>query len=646
MRYRLTIVLLLLNVALFGTLYYLEKSEANDRNGPGARLVIPPEWVEKAERIALSGPEGTIVWELVRQDRQWRLQQPVSWPANGFAVTTLLNQLRALEWESQFPLSQLSEAGQSLADYGLDKPRALLRLETAGERLELALGQPRDLGGRLYVQSKSGGGIQVVRQESLSSLTLSLDQLRSDKVLQIPAYEVRNLSVQAVGQGNVTVRLARAGREWLFEAPWQTAADSLAVDAALQALLALRVDGFDNPDPAQQGLDNPAYRLSIGGAGRREVLQVGRKVPNGGDRPVYYARLEDQTAVFRVAAAPLELFFDAQETLRERHFLTFDPASLSAVEIGRRENIVQLQKLETGAWQVQAGTRTADWQRWPADAGVMQALLTSLRNLTAERFVSDAPSLTALEEYGLNDPNRQIALLSGEARLELRLGAIKPEERLIYAKLSGQSSVYAVRSEILGQLAVSPLHYRARVIDEWPAGASLRSLRLARLPENETVFEYRLPESTAPAEDPVVALWPEARQKAFLFLVAFVRRFTVQDFLRVPYATEVFVDAETTHPWKLRLTVEMELDGGGESRRREIACDLTDRVGGQTQYGGSREANAIFLLPQPLIDALDVLAPERPLGTRQEQMPEPAPRLVPPPPRETPEPLPPTDHGS
>ena len=62
-------------------------------------------------------------------------------------------------------------------------------------------------------------------------------------------------------------------------------------------------------------------------------------------------------------------------------------------------------------------------------------------------------------------------------------------------------------------------------------------------------------------------------------------------------------------PWKYQLDVSIALGGGSATTPTStMTLFLTDRLGGTTQYAGSREQpNAVWELEQPFIDALKPL---------------------------------------
>ena len=126
MRLKLTILLLILNVLLFGLIYYLEKDTGSETEGVGS--LFPEGVVANSDRIEIEGRTTGLNWVLEKDNEAWRLSRPINWKANFYAVNRILNQLQFLESETAFSVKEIERSGQTLAEYGLVDPRAVLTL--------------------------------------------------------------------------------------------------------------------------------------------------------------------------------------------------------------------------------------------------------------------------------------------------------------------------------------------------------------------------------------------------------------------------------------------------------------------------------------------------------------------------------------
>ncbi|MBI3884973.1 MAG: DUF4340 domain-containing protein [Opitutae bacterium] len=520
-------------------------------------------------------------------------------------------------------------AGQSqrtLADYGLAHPALTLIFTSAGKSYVTKIGDSTKIGDRLYLLAPDGRTIHVVNRSLTDSLERPLEDIRSESIFTIPVFEVRSLSLQTAAPANLKVRLRRDGARWAFETPILARANKAGVEGTINALNALQTRNFLAPaDPRleQAGLDAPTLRVTLEGNARRETLLLGAAAAPG----EFYAKIENKAAVFTVALPPRLLadLHGAQETLRDRHVLDFDPPTVTSLALaapGQPE--LSLQRLEAGqgaeSWQlvVRSGSGQAP-QTLAADTAVVHELLQKLQLLAATKFLSDAPSAADLENYGFNRPEREITLnlstgggLTGNtpSALTLQIGVAPDQRAVAYARVTNAPYVYQIDPAVLRDAPALVRHYRQRILRELPAGARIGGLRLTDLATGRLLLEKTAPtdagltaESLAP--DPA----PEPRRKALASLLAELRTLRARRFLADTFTPDHAELNGEAHPWKYRLEVTLALEGGsGTAQTTTSTLVFTDRLGGTTQLAGTAEfGGVVFEVTQELLDALFTL---------------------------------------
>ncbi|MGA2052161.1 MAG: DUF4340 domain-containing protein [Opitutales bacterium] len=630
MRLKLTLVLFLANVAVFFVLWRLDR-QVEPSIVPSGPLSSD---MTDLDRVQISGRLLTDGDRVLVRDRagNWQITAPVVWPANNFAVQNLVNQLQFLEQEASFPADQLSTSGQTLADYGLADPGLVLTLGAGNHTEKLLVGAPTQLGARLYVMNPDDHLIRVVPQELLKDLALPLADLRNERIFSLPYFEITGLSVRGApasdgsepgavappaggqGLGAPKVTLLKADDQWRMDTPVQCPADTLLVNGIVAQLDALTVTDFLAPaqqDAARQGLTNPSMRVTLTG-GTSQTLLLGQRVPPAPDAPnapaQYYAQLEpvpgepaNATTVFTVAAGPFEILQNAQESLRERKFLDFDPAAVSALEVQFGNTSVRIQKSESGDWQILPALD-------PADAALLQELLDNLQKLEAVNFASDAPSQDDLHSFGLDDPQRVVTLqIKGTPQpLTFSLGINQNVSPMrYYIQVAGSPFVYEIGPAVLGWLRTDPLYYRDRTLESLPAAAQVESLQLTDLASNQTVFDFAL-DAQNTTWDALLAKQPAPVHDGVLALEKAVGNFTVASYLQANFTGNYSLDPQTPTPWRYRLDAGIRLPGAaqGSAASPLWVCYFTERLGGLMQIGGTPQPPMIFTLPQSLIDAL------------------------------------------
>ncbi|MEO6873657.1 MAG: DUF4340 domain-containing protein [Opitutaceae bacterium] len=651
MRTKVTLILLFLNVALFFFIFKVERRWLHDDSLKIAREnVLGPEAADiRALKITGGNPVHTLA--LAKRGEAWFVTAPLEWPANPAAVNRILTELQFLKHETSFKVSELANNGQSLADYGLDKPHLTIAI-SSGDPVEhpqptlLRIGDMTKDGLRLYVLSPDGEIIHVVSQSLARSLGLTADDLRTDALFTIPVFEARSLNLQTAGPASLRIRLRRDGSRWSFETPIIARASKTATELAINGLNALRVASFitSNP-PATLPSANPSFRITLEGNNRRETMILGAPVhpdaPAGRGFTEYYAQLEGRDALFtvKIPSGPGELMDNlrnAQVSLRETRILDFDAPAVTAVTLtAPNQPQLILQRLETGtqspdssAWQiVRRGETTVAPQTQPADRATVQRLLEELSRLSATDFKSDAPTAADLESWGFNRPEREafITLGGGTAPLSVQFGT--DAKHNVYARLgpigpdaSPGSSIYAVDAGILRELPVAPRAWRDRLLRELPPGARLTALKLTDLTNDRVLLSVTLDEAGRPPAGTKNA-------EAVATVLAQLRTLRAKEFILDQFADKVSVAGEE-RPWRYRLEATATLVGGAGEQTSVTTLFLTSRVGGGQQLAGSRatEYNAVFTIEQPLVDALwTITESPRDPGPLPPETPTPAP---------------------
>jgi hypothetical protein len=615
MRTKVTLILLLLCIALYAFIFYFDHDIDATVSPGAARRILGPE-VDAVERLEIANDILTAPVSLEKRGPDWFFAGTGGWPANSNAVQRILSELQFLEHETSFEVANLADAGQSLADYGLEEPALILRFGREAPSTELRVGAVTQVANRLYVLSPDGRRIHVVGRSLADSFRISLNELRADTLFTVPVFEARSLSLQLPSPGNLRVRVSKSGGRWIFETPIQTRADKSAVELTINRLNALKVRAFiDDPaiDDAATGLANPELRITLEGNSRRETLLLGRAAP--GTVPVRYARLEDRAQVFTVEAEPslIERLINAQTDLRERRVLEFDPARLTSIDIRsptRRD--LTLQRLETGAWQVVSRSQDAGAAPpvpRPADAQVVSRFVESLEALRAEVFLSDAPSAAELENWGFNRPEREIVLnfaspgggVPAAGSITLALAVASEREGRLFARVGGSSSVLLVPAEMLGRVPVVPRAYRDRNLRTLPPGARIVGVELWKLPENTVVFSHELKEGVASWEEALSAE-PAQTREAALALIAELRELRAQTFVQDEF-TPVVPVAGVTRPWAYQLETTIALSGGDTMQTTTSPLFVSERIGGTTMLAGSPEFGCVFEVTQQFLDA-------------------------------------------
>jgi hypothetical protein len=639
-RTKVTLVLVFLNVALFFFIFKFERAWRTDAALQETRRRVLGSETADIRSISVTNGNGGQGFQVVRIRDDWLLTQPIDWPANRDAVQRIISELQLLDDETNFKVADLPKNGMSLADYGLDKPKMTVAFTsggasptstepTAAPTTILRLGDTTPDRNRLYVLSPDGTRVHVVNRALIDALSVPVEQLRADTIFTIHVFEARALSVQSSG---ARARIRRDGSAWLFDTIINAHASKTAMDLAINALNKLHVKSFPPTPPATPPSDAPSLRVTIDGNGRSETLVLGNPVTPG--TPANTApgtpgsTTEGETEYFAQLAGPnsvrapvftvmvsnqlLENLRHAQEDLRERRILEFDPATVASVTLSAPNRPgVTLQRLDVSnaesPWQVVRRTDgAAGAQATPADTRATRQLLDKLSLLSATKFESDVPSSAQLEAWGFNRPEREITLgltaAPGVTNRTLLLQLGVDGRGGIFARVGTSpsdvgASVYAVNVDLTEDFPVDLIAWRDRTLRELPPTARISALKLADLSTGKVIYETTLDAAGQPVTAPRDAA-------ALRTVLAALRSLRAKGLVQEGFPEKVMVGGDE-RSWRYQLDATVVLPGGGGGEQTNTSTlFFTERTGGSHQLGGAKDLDLVFELEQPLVDAL------------------------------------------
>lgn len=603
MRWKITITLIILNVATFyGISYfqhYTKSKQTENRNVLGSAIID----IDKIEIINKAFKEPRI---FERQNGQWKITTPIEWPANLFAIQRIITQLQFLIHEARFSVEEIEATGQSLEDYGLKNPSIILKFRGINGEYTLAIGNPTPLGNRVYVMDPDQKNILVVKDSLLDSIAANLEELRAQQIFNIPLYELDKLKIQIFSPHNLKIWLSRNKDAWHFDTPIQAPANSVLVNNAINQLTSIstkRIILGDEADHAEILLRKPIMSVRLEGSSQKQTLIIAEPEKQISEDKEYYAQLEGNTTIFTLSAKPFDTLRNAQEGLREKQLLTINTDALKNITIGQSRKKVELQKLETGEWQLVNKDSSGKLITTAADNNELAKIQKRLNALEIVSFVSDAPSSLDLESFGFNDPQRIIEL-DADKKQVLLIGGLDPLSGNLYAKLEESPYIYCVNPNILSFFPVHELYYKTRVLDKLPKGAIITGLKISLLgPQEEILFEQTI--------DPSNTNWDSAlnnnakeQKEAILGIIEDLKEFRVKNYLKNYFEDTVSLDTETQLPWGYKLEAKILLPGGDISKTSTTEYYFTKRLSGVLQIGGSHQKNVIFSAEQNWIDHL------------------------------------------
>jgi hypothetical protein len=357
----------------------------------------------KAKELSLTTGDETV--QLVKDKDAWRMTAPVAAPADTGEVDGILATLSSLDTDDV-----VTENPDSLADYGLEKPRSTVTVVVDGvpEPLKLIVGEKTPDGGAVYAKLPSQPRVFTLPSYVEGSLAKKPFDLRDRDVLHVKRDDVTSLEV-AGPEG--AFALARDDRgEWVFTSPIRTRAGRWSVDGLLGTLESLRMDAVaaENAEDAKAyGLDKPSRTVTLGlPGGARKTLEIGS--PAGEKKR--HVRLAGSTQIAVIPDGVVDDLAKGMGELRAKRVLDVATHDVEGFDVevdgARRVHAKSTEKGKDGAPETTKWRRTEPEAK-DLDTTKVQDALFGVGGLEVLEFV-DAPAGAA--PYGLDRPALKVTL--------------------------------------------------------------------------------------------------------------------------------------------------------------------------------------------------------------------------------------------
>jgi len=449
-------MLLLAAVVLFTFIYFFERTlpSSDAPAAPPPRLVsIQPQEVTAVQLRRTNH----FVLRVERTNETWNLTAPISYPAADVAIEQLLSALAGMTSYTYISPEELKAGHKSIAEFGLDVPVATLTLQYAGHRTELLFGNPTASGDLAYFQTRNTAGVYVVPVDILKRLPQSANEWRDLGLVNLTGLNVDRFEVRSQGRA-FAIQLANG--QFILTKPTPARADKDRVMALLRKVQMEPVKAFVAEDVRteldQFGLQPPETELVFGkGTNDLVVVQFGKSPSND----VVYARRMLNNNVVLVSRSVLEAVQVPATELRDRHLLTFDPATVDSMEIFGEEHF-NLRRQGASTWLVNEPQPTL------ADSDLVRECLNLLSTVEGD---VEKDVVTDFGMYGLAQPIRQYVLKStttnsAQITTNLVLSQLDVGGRRdgkVFARGS-ESTVYSVESRFIDRLPAAAWQVRDR----------------------------------------------------------------------------------------------------------------------------------------------------------------------------------------
>jgi hypothetical protein len=432
----------------------------------------------KIDGIVIQNGDQTI--EIRRRDNKWRLETPIKDQADGALVETLLSDLENWQKEGTIPAKEIGADKSKLAEYGLNNPKLKLKLLGHTRPPEILFGKDAAMEGRMYVRFQNSKETFVAGQSVKKDIDKKPEEFRDRKLTDLSNVHVRRVVLKTpAGE----IELEKKDTHWDILKPLRARADDQKINDVISQVTSARVGQFvadDRGDLRPYGLAEPRgsitlfdheqnqdQKVEIGGsikvAGREDkgqTLQIGA-IPEK-EKEQVYVRFVPRGSVYTLPKTIEDILNTKLADLRDNHLVRVDTNILDRITIDASGKTKTVLARKDGNWTI-TGRNNA-----PADSGAVRRMIDALQNERITKFVEDVAS--NLPKYGLDKPQLQLTFSSfaSENTAETKAGEQpfatiafgKYEGDNVYARLTDEPFVVAVRRGLLDQISPDPLRWQ------------------------------------------------------------------------------------------------------------------------------------------------------------------------------------------
>jgi hypothetical protein len=393
--------LLTLTGALLAFIVLVDRPLRERRARESSRYVLPGLNISNVTEVDLTpwGQKKITARRSGANAHDWRLVEPVSYPANPESIEAFLKGLAELEWQDRIAASELLHRPDAEDKYGFSQPLYSVELRAPEGERRLAIGKASVFGDQLFVQVVGSYDIYAVSIELTNVIPRNKDHWRDRMLVDLRQMPIQTVQARSAGRSFELARDMRTGL-WQMKKPVEARADSPKIDELLGYLDGLQVAWFAPDDGVNEldkyGLQTPGQTPQLEVTLLRDTnvlfdLQVGSNASGG----LALARRADPS---NVVALPVEWLtpWEADSTsFLDRHMFSLPPSEIASIDVAGVDHFT-VRRATEGAWEVSTTNQT-----FQADPIFMADWLGGFTNveLAIEKMV-----VADLTPYGLAHP--------------------------------------------------------------------------------------------------------------------------------------------------------------------------------------------------------------------------------------------------
>lgn len=414
----------------------------------------------KIERMRSQAGDKSLTLERGKEKSAWQVTQS---PAGAFSAdaeaSTSLSQLC-----SDLRAERFADYGKGVdwSKYGLDKPAVRVTVQEGKAEHVIELGkQVAGKSGQRFARVDKGSGAAILPSDTSRILErVYLDYVPHDLL----KFDSASATLLQRRMGTKNLEIAKKGDDWNVVGPANQKADSQTMQQLFEQLGHLRAEriaAYPAKDLKPFGLDAPAAVIKIelkpDQKPSEHVIKLGKPAADK-DRAdagstARFALVDDSKSIAVLSGSLVERLAGSPIAFRDRTLVRFGDADRLELKRGPRQAVFR--KID-GTWKL------TEPLQGDAEQDRLDDFLVRLSRLRAAALVAEKPDADAMKKYGLDRPEAQWRVQSGDKEvLNLFIGNKETNGERRYARLDKGGLVFLLDPG-LSQKALD--EYRPRTV--------------------------------------------------------------------------------------------------------------------------------------------------------------------------------------
>ena len=435
MRFRSTLILLVVFAALGGYVYFAEYRGHDEREKQEAsKKKLFSEPLKDVTALSLTFPDHKMS-AVKKDDKHWEFTEPQGLDADSEEWDMLVSSLGQIEKGGAV------SASTNLAQYGLDKPVVEVTAKLKdGKSVGVLFGSENPKKSDNYAKLADSPEVFLSPVSGSKSFQKSLTDLRNKKVLEFALDDINSIRIE---DGKTLMEFQKSGMDWLIKKPLDLKADAEEISGFLSAIQSARATSFADSGLTlmSAGLAPVTTKVTLhdAKANTDKILSIGRSP----ETDKYYARDESRTAIMIINK---DVPAKARRPLidwRDRSIAHFDQGSIDELEIVRGPEKISVRK-QGSDWKLADGRK--------AQMDKISSLLLAVEFERAQEII-DSPGNPST--YGLDKPRIEVTLRqAGKDVIGLKLGGPTRNPMGSYLKVSTNPAVMTVAEDFFAKFSL------------------------------------------------------------------------------------------------------------------------------------------------------------------------------------------------